>query len=138
MEDKTEVPEQANEEIKRQATRRARERARVARWDLNVAVFLFAVLIIVIILLFQGIGTEVVAPVAVFGLAMVWFVGWRRGRQLYESFYDEEVARLEHDFGKKRKPPAQRVGRRVKETIEETIEEKVQKALRERWRGDSQ
>ena len=126
MVEQAEVPEQADEEIKRQAARRAGERARNARWDLNVAIFLFAVLIIVIILLSQGVGIEIVGPIALFGLAMVWFVGGRRGRQLYESFYQEELAALERNFEKKPKTIARE--------IEETIEEKVQKALRERWR----
>ena len=121
--DETEATEQVSEEIQRLAARRASQRARVGRWDLDVAVFLFAVLIIVIILLFQEIGIEIVAPVAIFGLAMVWLVGWRRGRQLYESFYEEELTRLERASEKK-----------AETTIEETIEEKVQKALRERWR----
>jgi len=87
-------------------------------------VFLFAVLIIVIILLFQEVKIEVVAPVALFGLAMVWLVGWRRGRQLYQGFYDEELATLERESAR----PVEGT------TVEETIEEKVQKALRERWR----
>ena len=65
----------------------------------------------------------IVAPVAVFGLAMVWLVGWRRGRQLYQRFYDEELLKLEMELKKT-----------VKGVVEETIEEKVQKALRERWR----
>ena len=112
-----------NEEVERLAARKARERARIARWDLDVAVFLFVVLIIVIILLFQGIGIEVVAPVAILGLVLVWLVGWRRGKQLYEGFYEEELAKLEQAEDKK-----------VGETMEETIEEKVQKALRERMR----
>jgi len=126
MEDKAEVPEQENEEIKRLAAKRAGLRARDARWDLDIAIFLFGVLTIVIILLFQGIGVEVVASVALFGLVMVWFCGWKRGKQLYQSFYEEELADLERDLEKKRKP--------LGEAIEETIEEKVQKALRERWR----
>lgn len=112
-----------SEEVERLAAKRARERARIARWDLDVAVFLFVVLIIVIILLFQGIGIEVVAPVAILGLVLVWLVGWRRGKQLYEGFYEEELAKLEQAEDKK-----------VGETMEETIEEKVQKALRERMR----
>jgi c-di-AMP phosphodiesterase-like protein len=106
------------------ATRRARDRAKDARWDLNIAIFLFAVLIIIIILLFQEIKIEIVAPVAIFGLAMVWLVGWRQGRQLYQRFYDEELATLERELQKTAEGA----------TIEETVEEKVQKALRERWR----
>jgi len=122
----TEEYEQAREEIKLKAARIAGERARIARWDLNVAVFLFAILIIVIILLFQDFGIEIVAPIALFGLVMVWLMGWRRGRQLYQSFYDEELAKLTRELveGKKK----------VEEAIEETIEEKIQKALRERRR----
>ena len=125
MEDKAGVPEQENEKIKQLAARRAGLRARDARWDLDIAVFLFGVLTIVIILLFQGIVVEVVGPVALFGLVMVWYVGWRRGKQLYQIFYEEELADLKEDMEKKEKPAG--------ETIEETIEEKVQKALRERW-----
>ena len=124
MADKTEVPEQASEEIKKLATTRAGERARNARWDLNIAIFLFAVLILVIILVtYTKMGIEVVAPIALFGLAMVWVVGWRRGRQLYQDFYDEELSKLEQELKKT-----------VKGVEEETIEEKVQKALRERWK----
>ena len=124
--DQPEVHEPTSEELKQLAARRARERARTARWDLDVAVFLFAVLIIVVILLFQRIGIEIVAPVAIFGLAMVWLVGWRRGRQLYDSFYTEELAKLDQNLEKKEK--------KAKATLEETIEEKVQRALRERLR----
>ena len=125
--EETEVAKQASEENEQMAAWRARDRARTARWDLDIAVFLFAVLIIVMILLFQGIGIEIVAPVAIFGLAMVWLVGARRGRQLYQRFYDEELSKLELELKKTVKGV-------VEKTIEETIEEKVQKALRERWR----
>ncbi len=117
MSDKAEVPEQTGREVEQLAAQRARERARVSRWDLDIAVFLFAVLIIVVILLSQGFGIQITAPVAVFGLAMVWLVGWRRGRQLYQGFYDEELSKLR---------PKQ------EEPKEETIEERVQRALRQR------
>ena len=119
-----EVTEQIAEDIKRLASTRAKVRARTARWDLDTAVFSFAILIIVFILLFQDIEVEIVAPVALFGLVMVWFVGWRRGRQLYITFYEEEIARLTQRLTSEEK--------RLEEAIEETIEEKVQKALRER------
>ncbi len=119
MSEEAEVPREVSPETERLAAQRAGDRARVARWDLDIAVFLFAVLIIIMILLFQEVVIEIVAPVAVFGLAMVWLAGWRRGKQLYQRFYDEELSKLE---------PAQ------EKTIEETVEERVQKALRERWR----
>ena len=128
----TEVPKQINPEMERLAAKRAKERARNARWDLNVAVFLFAVLILVIILAtYTKMGIEVVSPIAIFGLAMVWLVGWRRGKQLYQEFYEEELAKLEQEVAKQEKKIAEK---KVEERIEETIEEKVQRALRERWR----
>jgi hypothetical protein len=74
---------------------------------------------IVIILLFQGVPLEIVAPVALFGLGMVWLVGWRQGKQLFERFCEEELARLEYE----RTRP-----------VEESIEEAVRKAIRERLR----
>jgi len=83
---------QVSPDMERVAAQRASERARAVRWDLNAAIFLFAILILVIILAtYTKMGVEIVAPVAVFGLAMVWLVGWRRGRQQYERFYEEEL-----------------------------------------------
>ena len=111
--------------IERMAAQNAKIRARVARWDLDIAVFLFAVLIIVIILLFQKIGIEVVGPVAIFGLAMVWLVGWRRGNQLYQRFYEEELAKLEPES----KEPVEKI---VKEKVEVTVEDMVKKAFLKR------
>jgi len=121
--DEAEAAQQVGPEMERAATQRAKDRANAARWNLDIAVFAFAVLIIVIILLFQEIGIEIVAPVALFGLAMVWLAGWRRGRQLYPRFYDEELSKLKQELKKT-----------AKEAVEETIEERVQRALRERWR----
>jgi hypothetical protein len=122
-----EATEKVAEEINQLAASRAKVRARNAKWDLNIAIFLFAVLIIVIILLFQGIGIQVVGPIALFGLAMVWLVGWRRGKELYQSFYKEEEAKLEQKPKEKEKVAEEK-------KIEETIDEKIQKALRERWK----
>ena len=91
--DKAEVSKQPSPELERAAARRARDRANAARWNLNVAIFLFAVVILIIILVtYTKVGIEVVAPVAIFGLAMAWLVGWRQGRQLYQRFYDEELS----------------------------------------------
>ncbi|MFC1941466.1 hypothetical protein ACFLWL_03610 [Chloroflexota bacterium] len=106
------------QEIEQTAAQRAKVRANAARWNLDIAVFLFGVLIIIIILLFEGITTEIVSPIAIFGLVMVWLCGWRQGKQSYERFYKEELSKLEYE--------------RMK-TPEGTVEEIVQKALRERW-----
>lgn len=111
--------------IEQEAAQRANGRANNDRWNLDIAVFLFAVLIIVIILLFQQIRIDIVAPIAVFGLAMVWLCGWKRGRQLYQRYLDEELIRLRRESKKLAKEA-------LGEAIEETIEEKVQKAFRDR------
>jgi len=124
--------EPVSEDIQAVAAARAKVRARNARWDLNVAVFLFAVLILVIILLFENIGIEIVGPIAIIGLILVWLVGWRRGRQLFAIFYDEELAELEQTQ-EKRREREEKAAEKVEKTLEETIEEKVQKALKQRW-----
>ncbi len=116
-----------NPQMERKAAERARDRASNAKWSLEIAVFLFAVLITVIILAtYTRVGLEIVAPIAILGLAIVWIVGWRRGKQLYQRFYDEEITKMEGEFKKA-------LEEAVKETVEETIEDKVQKALRQRW-----
>ena len=113
---------QASPENKEVARRRAKQRAGDSRWNLDIAVFAFAVLIIVLILLFQSVRLEIVAPVAVVGLGLVWLAGWWQGRKLYLRFYDEELDALEK--GEKT----------VEEkTMAETVEEMIQKALRDRW-----
>ena len=128
MQDKVEDTEQVKKEIEKQAAKRAITRAKADSWDLNIAIFLFLVLIAVIILLFQGIGVEIVAPIAVLGLACVWLVGLRRRRKVYGRYYEEELVNLARELSMKAKK-----GERAQQTIEETIEEQVQKALCERY-----
>jgi len=126
MIEEAEVTKQVSPEMEQKAAQRARNRAKAARWDLDVALFLFAILTIIIILSSQGIVIEIVAPIAFFGLAMAWLMGWRRGRRLYPLYYNEEISKLEQE-------PKKTVEEMVEETVEETIEEQVRKALRARW-----
>ncbi len=114
---------QATQDIEITAAQRARDRANTARWDLNVAASLFAVLLVVIILVSRDVPLEVVAPFAAVGLGLAWFMGWRKGKKLYRRLYDEELSRLEHES------PTNADGR----SIEETVADAVQKALRERF-----
>ena len=128
MTDKDGVTTGVSSEMEQMAMQRAIDRARNERWDLNILIFLFAVLIMVILLAtYTKVGIEIVAPVAIFGLAMVWLVGWMRGKQLSRHLYNEELLKLEQEL-------KATVKGTVEETIEETIEEKVQKALRQRWK----
>ena len=118
------------------AARAAQIRARSARWDLDIALFLFSVLIIVIILLFKHITIEIVGPVAALGLAAVWLFGWMRGRGLYKRFYEEELARLgqpKHltiEFSDD--PDAEEIIR----NSEDSIEEIVVREIRKHWQRD--
>lgn len=77
------------------ASKIATDKTNIAKWGLNSVVSLFALLIIIIILTSQGIGTSIVAPLAVLGLGAVWLMGWRRGRQLYQSFFTEELSNMQ-------------------------------------------
>ena len=122
------VSEQISPEREEEVIQKARIRARAARWDLDVAVFLFAILIIIIILLFQEVSIDVVAPVAIFGLAMVWLIGWRREKQLYQRFYAEELLKLEQE--------SQESIEGVVKEVKETVEDIVKKALHEGWRKE--
>ena len=123
MADESEVTKQVSPEMERAAMQRARDRAKAAMWDLDVAIFMFAILTIAVILLSQDIRIEIVGPTAILGLAMGWLMGRRKGKQVFERFYNEELLKL-----------AQELKKAAKETLEETIEEIVQKALRDRWK----
>jgi Flp pilus assembly protein TadB len=122
MVDKAKVTKEIGTEIEQGAAQRARDRAKMDTWTLDIAVFLFAILIIIVMLLFQGISLEVVAPVAFFGLVMVWLVGWRRGRQLYQRHYNDELLQLR-----------QKTEVTVDLDAEESLEEIVQKVLRRKY-----
>lgn len=80
--------------IERLAMQMARNKADIAKWGVNLVIFLFAILVTIIILTGQGIGVGIVAPLAISGLAVAWFLAWRKGRRLYEHFYAEELLDL--------------------------------------------
>jgi len=117
-EEEDDITEQVVLRIIGLAERKAKDRANAARWDLDIAVFAFSVLIITMILLSQGVGIEITAIAAVAGLAMVWLAGWDRGRKLYDRFYDEEISQLRRELKMT-----------VKEATEDAVDEKVRKAL---------
>ncbi len=84
-------------EIEQVAMLRAKEKANVARWGLNLAVFLFAVMITNNILISQGVDPYITAISAVLGLTTVWIIGWKRGTQLFQRFYTEELTNLQQE-----------------------------------------
>ena len=87
--------------IERLVSQRAKDKTNIEKWGLNVVILLFTILITIIVLTSQGIGINVVAPVAIFGLVVVWLMGWRRGRQLYQRFDSEELSSLQQKLDKK-------------------------------------
>ena len=84
-------------EFVKRASESAKERARNARWDIDVAVFLFAVLLAVIVMLYGGVSLWLVTLIGFLGLVACWVLGWIRGRRLYAHFYEEEVSKLQRD-----------------------------------------
>jgi len=87
------VPVWVLPKTKKRAVQRAKDRASRSKWDLDTAIFLFGILAIVFILVYQGIGVWITAPVAVFGFIMVWLVGFNKARRSYRLFLPEEVER---------------------------------------------
>ena len=124
MVDEAEVTEQVIIEMEPMAIHKARIRAKGAMWDLDVAVFLFAILALIIILRLGEIEIEIVGPVATFGLAVGWLMGWRHGRQLYWSFYNEELVKLTRELLEEKE--------RKERKIEDDITERKQAEERER------
>ena len=80
----------------------AKSKSDTEKWNLNILIFLFAVLIIVIILVSLEIDTSLVGPVAIVGLIGVWLMGRRRGKQLFQDFYAEEVSTLQREPSKEK------------------------------------
>ena len=114
---KAEATKQISPGVERLAIQRARDRANVAKWGFNVAIFSYVILIIIIILVSQGIGLNVVAALATLGLAAVWFMGWRQGNQLYQRFYTEELSSLQQEPGEEAKTLVARLTPREVETL---------------------
>lgn len=122
--DEAEVTTQLSPEMERIAEQRAKERAKSARWDIDVAVIFFSVLIIVIILMFLGVRVEVVAPVAICGLTTGWFMGWKKGKQKYKLFYDEELLKVEQESKETVKQALWERWQKLEEEIKKELEEK--------------
>ncbi|MFC1927977.1 response regulator transcription factor [Chloroflexota bacterium] len=89
--------EGSDKRIELLASKAARNKTNVAQWSINIAVFLFGLLIIIIILVSLGVDTIIVAALAILGLVAVWFVGWKRGKQLYQHFFIDEMAHLQQE-----------------------------------------
>ena len=121
--DETEVTRPDISEMDGIATQLARSKASAEMWSVDIAVFMLGILAIILILLFQGIRAEIAVPIAIFGLGMGWFVGWRQGKRLYLRFYNAELARLIREF---------KGTDTDKEALEMTDEEIIERTLHQR------
>ena len=74
---------QASSEMEQATMQKARNKTKVEMWNRDVTVFAFAILIIVVILLFNEVRTEIMAAAALFGLLGLWLMGRLQGRQSY-------------------------------------------------------
>lgn len=92
--DETEDTKQYGQGIELVAKEIARSKTSIAQWSLGIAMFLFGLLFSIIILVSLGIDTIIVSALAMFGLIIVWFIGWKRGRQMYQRFYGEALTNL--------------------------------------------
>lgn len=110
--------EQASRKLENLAVTMARNRTNGAKWDLNILIILFSVLVAVIILVSVDIDTRIVAVVAIAGLAIVWLVGWGRGEKLFKYFYSEELANLEQDDANEIPTGAEKLTPREKEILD--------------------
>ena len=72
--DETEDKKQIDSRIELLAVQIARSQADATKWNLNAVILLFAVLIVVVILVTQGIGNSVVVPLAILGLIAAWIM----------------------------------------------------------------
>jgi len=121
--DSADITTWVSHDIEQMAKKRANERIAVDRWNRDVTVFAFSILIIVIILIYNEVMMEIVATIAILGLVLIWIMGWLQGKKLFEQTYDEELLKLQ-----------QEVKNLIRETDDDAIEEKVRKAMRDMWR----
>jgi len=98
LEEDIEIPKWIHPKSREKAIQRAKDRASASRWNLEVAVFLFGILSTIVILGYQGVGTWILAPIATFGLTMVWVVGWRQARKAYQIYVNEEFTQLPDEW----------------------------------------
>lgn len=117
------VAEKVTLAMERKAALMARQKADSRRWDLNVATWLVAVVVVVFVLSVQGVSFEVVTLAAVIGLAAAWLVGGYNSRAAYPGLFAEELAGLIRES---------LVAKTFRRSRDRLVDDAVQKALRVR------
>ena len=93
--DTKDKPEQFSSQIDLMIQQLARSRANASKWDINILIILFAVLIAEMILISIAVDLRIVAVIAITGLSSVWYLGSMKEKLLVRKFYAEEVESLE-------------------------------------------
>lgn len=85
---------QYSERLEKVAIEKAKQQALAVRWNMSTVLLGFAILAAVIVLRSESVATEIVAPMAIIGLAIIWLTGYIRGRKLFQRLYDQEIQDL--------------------------------------------
>ena len=99
------------------AAHMARNRTDVAKWDTNILIILFALLVSVIMLVSLNTDARIVAAIALVGLAVVWLVSWGRGEKLFSHFYTEELTNLKQSSNAEKGTEIEQLTVREKEVL---------------------
>lgn len=93
MSDVIEIVQTATKQL---IVQKVKERTKSARWNVNTVIIAFAVLAVVICLQYQGIAIEIVGPVAILGLSMIWMISWIQAKRIYKVFCEQELQQLQN------------------------------------------
>ena len=75
-----------------QASKEARRRAKSSRWSIDTVILLLMSGLVTLMMNLAGTSIDIAVPAGFVGLITVAAVVWRREKQLYRRFYDEELA----------------------------------------------
>jgi curved DNA-binding protein CbpA len=87
-----------NGQTRQRAARRAQRRAGAQRWTRSSVIFAFAVFAVMLVLALFGVSDWVKIPVAISGITVLWIIGWRKEKELFPGFLDEELAKSPDDW----------------------------------------
>jgi DNA-binding CsgD family transcriptional regulator len=73
----------------------ARDKAASAKWNTQLLIVIYIVLIVVLVLQAEDINSFLVGGVAAVGLGVLWLLGWMRASRLEKKFFEEEVPKYQ-------------------------------------------
>lgn len=83
--------------IKGLALQRTKEKAQAARWsNTKLLITIYVFLAVVILLLSQGIATDILRIVAILGLSITWLISWVYYKKIYKVYQAQELHQLQN------------------------------------------